>query len=338
MGRHDHESPLGTKAQRRSSAAIPLAAVSSGVLLGIAIGVFSLHALADDRTGRSAARRHPPGTWTTLPPRDQAPRDQAPRDQAPRNQTERTRSARTERPAQEPPTAGSIDFLTSRGRQCRRRRRRIVCDGPLRVARPHGPEAELAERLGLAMGTRRLPHDLLWEPARAEWLAAIRPGPPTPARLQWPVEGRRLWRGFGYVRRRRSVRHRPHLGIDIGAPDGTPIRSVADGLVTYSDNGVSGYGNLLMILHRDGSLAVYAHNRANFVFAGQQVEAGQVVAEVGHTGLARGPHLHFELRQGGRPRNPMRRLREPNRRERASDLTCRCKHAPVDHGGSRRHA
>ena len=331
MGRHDQESPNGTRAKRRSSPAMPLTVVSAGVLLGIAIGVFSLHALADDRTGRNATRARPLGTWTTLPPRTQAPRTQAPRNQAPRNQAprdqatrgrqaRRTHALRTRQPAEETPTAGSIEFLTSRGRQCRRRRRRIVCDGPRRVARPHGPEAQLAERLGLAMGTRRLPHDLLWEPARPEWLAAIRPGPPTPARLQWPVDGGNLWRGFGYVRQRRRVRHRPHLGIDIGAPDGTPIRSVADGLVTYSDNGVSGYGNLLMILHRDGSLAVYAHNRANFVFAGQQVEAGQVVAEVGHTGLARGPHLHFELRRGGRPRNPMRRLRAPDRRQRASDL------------------
>jgi murein DD-endopeptidase MepM/ murein hydrolase activator NlpD len=128
--------------------------------------------------------------------------------------------------------------------------------------------------------------------------------------MLWPVEGGRLWRGFGRVRRRH--RGRLHKGLDIGAPEGSPIMAAADGLVVYSDNEVSGYGNLLMVVHSDRSVAFYAHCRATYVFAGQTVRKGQIIGEVGQTGLAHGAHLHFELRVNGRPRNPLPRFpRQP---------------------------
>lgn len=82
--------------------------------------------------------------------------------------------------------------------------------------------------------------------------------------------------------------------------------AVSAGLVAYADNGVSGYGNLLAIVHPDGTVATYAHCKAIYVFPGQLVERGQRVADVGHTGIARGSHLHFEYRRRGRPRDPLR--------------------------------
>lgn len=146
------------------------------------------------------------------------------------------------------------------------------------------------------------------EPPRPEWIQAI--NGESPGALVWPIEGGELSRGFGYFTR--GSRRRLHKGFDINADEGTPIHAVADGLVAYSDNRMRGYGNLLMVIHADETVSVYAHCRAIYVFPGQQVRAGQVVAEVGHTGNAMGPHLHFELRSGGRPVDPYTSFDEVN--------------------------
>jgi len=190
-----------------------------------------------------------------------------------------------------------------RGRRCSRNRGRRVCDGPRRVPRPHGEAATLAERLGI--GTRRAASKILLEPPDPTWVAEV-DGRESNT-LLWPVPDGRLWRGYGFVRRGRA-RRRLHKGLDIGAAAGSPIRSVNDGLVIYADNEVHGYGNLMMVLHADGSVAFYAHAQRLYLFAGQTVKRGQVLGEVGHTGIAHGDHLHFELRVRGRPRNPLRRM------------------------------
>ncbi|MEB3831319.1 peptidoglycan DD-metalloendopeptidase family protein [Phormidium sp. CCY1219] len=88
---------------------------------------------------------------------------------------------------------------------------------------------------------------------------------------------------------------RMHKGIDIAAPIGTPIVSVARGTVTYARWNPGGYGNLVEIEHPDGSFTRYAHNHRILVVEGQAVEQGQVIAEVGSTGNSTGPHLHFEF-------------------------------------------
>jgi murein DD-endopeptidase MepM/ murein hydrolase activator NlpD len=212
-------------------------------------------------------------------------------------------------------TAEPTEWMPSRGRDCRRRRGtgrargRMVCDGPRRVPVPHGPAADLAEELGL--GTDLTARHLRGQAPTPEWVAAVEGQRPGPTGLAWPVEGGSLWRGFGLVRRQAGLRHRPHHGIDIGAPEGTLFRSVADGVVAYANNGVSGYGNLAIVIHADGSVAHYAHSKAIYLFAGQQVRQGQVLGEVGHTGLSRGSHVHFELHVNGRPRNPILRMQLP---------------------------
>lgn len=198
----------------------------------------------------------------------------------------------------------------SRGRECRRHRGRAVCDGPLRVPEPAGPAAALARALGLD-DDERAGRVVLSGAPRDAWRAAIadrRMG----AGLLWPVPGGRMWRGFGMQRElrrvagrvRRGSRRHLHRGVDIGAPAGTAIRAVNDGLVLYSFNSMRGYGNAVVLLHPDGTVSLYAHCQATYVFAGERVERGRVLAEVGHTGLAHGDHLHFEWRRDGRPLDP----------------------------------
>ena len=93
--------------------------------------------------------------------------------------------------------------------------------------------------------------------------------------------------------------------IDLPAPTGTPVVAAADGEVVYAGDGIRGYGNLVVLQHPGDLLTVYAHNSALFVAQGQAVRAGERIAAVGQTGRATGPHLHFEVRQGQIPRDPM---------------------------------
>lgn len=165
---------------------------------------------------------------------------------------------------------------------------------------PSGSAAAVAERLGLGVAfTARI---LIGEPPLPEWMDAVA-NSDADERLDFPVPGGHMGRGFGYVRRG-SLRRRRHKGVDIGAPEGSTIVAARGGLVAYSDNGLTGYGNVVILLHKDGFTTLYAHCRATHVFAGQRVERGQAIAEVGQTGFAYAPHLHFEWRQRGWVRDP----------------------------------
>jgi murein DD-endopeptidase MepM/ murein hydrolase activator NlpD len=95
-----------------------------------------------------------------------------------------------------------------------------------------------------------------------------------------------------------------HDGIDIPAPKGTPIVAVDNGVVVYSDNGIRGYGNMIVIAHTDDIFTVYAHNNSNKVDKGDSVKKGEKIAEIGNTGRSTGPHLHFEIRIKNKSRNP----------------------------------
>lgn len=108
-----------------------------------------------------------------------------------------------------------------------------------------------------------------------------------------------------------GMRHHPitgvdkmHNGVDVAAPAGTPIRSAASGVVSFAGNR-GGYGLLVIVDHGDGVETRYAHQQQLDVRAGDRVEAGQVLGAVGATGLATGPHLHFEVRRDGNPVDPV---------------------------------
>lgn len=174
-------------------------------------------------------------------------------------------------------------------------------DGPRRVPTPRGASLRRAQDLGL--GTDHAASRLLHQPVPDAWRrAADWRGEPV-ERLLWPIDEGRYVRGYGYVRVTRP--DLIHKGVDISAPVGTVVRAAADGIVAYSDNGVRGYGNCVIIAHPNGWATLYAHNSRTTVQAGWRVRRGERIALVGSTGISRGPHLHFEVRRDGRAIDPV---------------------------------
>lgn len=107
------------------------------------------------------------------------------------------------------------------------------------------------------------------------------------------------------VQRMHPVHHRelPHEGVDVAAPRGTPILAAADGTVTHVYNN-GGYGLMVTVNHGYGLVTRYAHCSKAVVRQGQRVKRGEKIAEVGMTGIATAPHLHYEVLQHGRPKDP----------------------------------
>jgi murein DD-endopeptidase MepM/ murein hydrolase activator NlpD len=117
-------------------------------------------------------------------------------------------------------------------------------------------------------------------------------------KFTWPVMGA-VSSPFGP---RRGTQHE---GIDIVARKGTPVKASRSGHVIYSNNRISGYGNLIIVKHTDSYATVYAHLSAMKVRKGQFVTRGQVIGLVGATGHATSPHLHFEVRNHRIPQDPL---------------------------------
>ncbi len=140
-------------------------------------------------------------------------------------------------------------------------------------------------------------------------VAAAEPPPRAPrdaqpgraGRLLWPVRGV-IYSPFGP----RGGEH--HDGLDLAAPEGTPVVAAADGTVVFAGE-QRGYGRIILVAHAGDLVTVYAHNRDNQVHTGDKVVRGQQLATVGRSGNASGPHLHFEVRAGTRPHDPLADLR-----------------------------
>ena len=115
----------------------------------------------------------------------------------------------------------------------------------------------------------------------------------------------RFTSGFGYRW------GRLHAGTDFAAPHGTPIYSTADGVITFA-GWQSGYGRLVKIQHEFGIETRYAHMSKIRVKVGQRVSRGQRVGDMGNTGRSTGTHLHYEVRIGGKPVNPMIYIKAAN--------------------------
>lgn len=124
-----------------------------------------------------------------------------------------------------------------------------------------------------------------------------RPASALKAKLGWPLKGV-LYGRYGVRSGRR------HDGIDLSAPEGTIIGAAAAGTVIFAGE-QSGYGSIIILRHEGGLVTLYAHCSALLVEERAAVKGGQAIARVGQTGRSSGPHLHFEVREGTRPRNPL---------------------------------
>ena len=165
----------------------------------------------------------------------------------------------------------------------------------------------LAERLGL--GTKAAANALFRGQPEPRWVAAAGGArDKLPGTLRWPVAKGWFVRGFG------SSSDGHHLAVDIGGKTGANVRAAADGIVAYADDTVAGFGNLVILVHSGGMLTFYGHNSKLKVIAGQRVRRGDVIAEVGSTGISRGPHVHFEMAYGGELCDPLPLMRPGVRR------------------------
>jgi lipoprotein NlpD len=115
------------------------------------------------------------------------------------------------------------------------------------------------------------------------------------------------WPAGGAVIGRFSSNGSLNKGIDIAGELGQPVLAASDGAVVYAGSGLRGYGELVIIKHSDTYVSAYGHNRRLLVQEGQQVKAGQTIAEMGSTGTDR-VKLHFEIRRQGKPVDPLQYL------------------------------
>jgi murein DD-endopeptidase MepM/ murein hydrolase activator NlpD len=133
---------------------------------------------------------------------------------------------------------------------------------------------------------------------------AVKAAEPTGAMpsFRWPVHGRVIT-AFG-----QTVNGAQNDGINLAVPEGTPVKAAEDGVVAYAGNELKGYGNLVLVRHSNGFVTAYAHASELAVKKGETIKRGQVIGKAGATGNVNAPQLHFEVRKGATPVDPMQYL------------------------------
>lgn len=137
---------------------------------------------------------------------------------------------------------------------------------------------------------------------------------PLASGFRWPVRGPTLSQ-FG-----QSGEGLRNDGINIGALEGTPVEAAADGEVVYNGNAVEGFGNLLLIKHKDGFVTAYGHLSRVDVAKGQTIHAGDIIGGAGKTGNVNAPQLHFQVRKNGAVVNPLQYLSKEGMSPRTAGL------------------
>jgi murein DD-endopeptidase MepM/ murein hydrolase activator NlpD len=157
------------------------------------------------------------------------------------------------------------------------------------AAAPEGP----VQKVNLAVATAT-PEAAVVKPAvkAAEATGAL----PT---FRWPVRGRVI-AAYGAKTNGKS-----NDGINVAVPEGTPVKAAEDGVVAYSGSELKGYGNLILVRHPNGYVTAYAHASELLVKRGDTIKRGQVIAKSGQSGEAASPQLHFEIRKGSSPVDPL---------------------------------
>jgi murein DD-endopeptidase MepM/ murein hydrolase activator NlpD len=120
--------------------------------------------------------------------------------------------------------------------------------------------------------------------------------------FRWPVRGRVI-AGYGAKNNGKQ-----NDGINLAVPEGTPVKAAEDGVVAYAGNELKGYGNLVLIRHSNGFVTAYAHASELLVKRGETIKRGQTIAKSGQSGEVASPQLHFEIRKGSTPVDPLQFL------------------------------
>jgi len=120
--------------------------------------------------------------------------------------------------------------------------------------------------------------------------------------FRWPVRGKVIT-SYGAKTNGKS-----NDGINLAVPEGTPVKAAEDGVVAYSGNELKGYGNLVLVRHSNGYVTAYAHASELLVKRGDTIKRGQIIAKSGQSGEVGSPQLHFEIRKGSSPVDPLQFL------------------------------
>ncbi len=120
--------------------------------------------------------------------------------------------------------------------------------------------------------------------------------------FRWPVRGKVIT-AYGA-----KANGKANDGINLAVPEGTPVKAAEDGVVAYSGNELKGYGNLVLVRHANGYVTAYAHASELLVKRGDTIKRGQVIAKSGQSGEVGSPQLHFEIRKGSSPVDPLQFL------------------------------
>jgi murein DD-endopeptidase MepM/ murein hydrolase activator NlpD len=120
--------------------------------------------------------------------------------------------------------------------------------------------------------------------------------------FRWPVRGKVI-ASYGA-----KTNGKANDGINLAVPEGTPVKAAEDGVVAYAGNELKGYGNLILVRHANGYVTAYAHASELLVKRGDPIKRGQVIAKSGQSGEVASPQLHFEIRKGSAPVDPLQFL------------------------------
>jgi murein DD-endopeptidase MepM/ murein hydrolase activator NlpD len=120
--------------------------------------------------------------------------------------------------------------------------------------------------------------------------------------FRWPVRGKVIT-SYGA-----KTNGKANDGINLAVPEGTPVKAAEDGVVAYSGNELKGYGNLVLVRHANGYVTAYAHASELLVKRGDTIKRGQIIAKSGQSGEVGSPQLHFEIRKGSTPVDPLQFL------------------------------
>jgi murein DD-endopeptidase MepM/ murein hydrolase activator NlpD len=148
----------------------------------------------------------------------------------------------------------------------------------------------------LAQATTKVEEPSVEAPAKAADATGALPT------FRWPVRGKVIT-SYGAKTNGKS-----NDGINLAVPEGTPVKAAEDGVVAYSGNELKGYGNLVLVRHSNGYVTAYAHASELMVKRGDTIKRGQIIAKSGQSGEVGSPQLHFEIRKGSTPVDPLQFL------------------------------